>query len=382
MRAPTVPRAAPGWFLDRPVGLKIGTALGTLAVVAVGLTGLAADRIGQLRDAEQVLYSDTVLPLTELSEIQRSFQGDRARVIQYGIADVATREELRTELAERRIEIQALIDAYRPRAVDEAAFGEFEEQLAAYYALAEAAAVPARGRRRPAGLRRRSSRSRSGRRRRPWSSRCRPENVAQSELAADARGRRPRGRRSRRARRAVERPRPSASSPPRRWPSGWSAGSSRTVRSVQRSLEGMAAGDLTVAPDARRPGRARPDGGGARRGAQATLREVIVVRRRLRRRGRGLVGGAVGVVGADRGVGAGDQRAGRRRRRRGRGGVAQRADRRRRRRGDGRVDPGDRAERERGRPGRRGGGGRGGDDDGDGGQAGRVVARRSATSSR
>jgi methyl-accepting chemotaxis protein len=131
-----------GWFTDLPVGVKVATSLGTLAVVAAGVTGVAADRIAQLRDAEQVLYTDTVLPLTELSEIQRSFQGDRARVIQYAIADVATRQELRTELAERRGDIQDQIDAYRPRAVDAEAFAEFEAQLDTYYAMAEQQLFP------------------------------------------------------------------------------------------------------------------------------------------------------------------------------------------------------------------------------------------------
>src|SRR4051812_9366190 len=130
------------WFLDRPVAVKVGTALGLLAVVAVGLTGVAADKIGQLRDAEQVLYTDTVLPLTELSEIQRSFQGDRARVIQYAIADVATRQELRTELTERRGDIQDQIDTYRPQAVDAEAFAEFEAQLGTYHSMAEQQLFP------------------------------------------------------------------------------------------------------------------------------------------------------------------------------------------------------------------------------------------------
>src|SRR5829696_7584717 len=120
MRPIPLSRAAAGWFLDRPVAVKVGAALGCLTVVAVGLTGLAADRIGQLRDAEGVLYTDTVLPLTELSEIQRSFQGGRARIIQYAIADTATRQELRTELTERRVEINEQMDAYRPKAVDAA----------------------------------------------------------------------------------------------------------------------------------------------------------------------------------------------------------------------------------------------------------------------
>ena len=272
MPAFAAPRAATGWFLDRPVGLKIGTALGTLAVVAVGLTGLAADRIGQLRDAEHVLYNDTVLSLTELSEIQRSFQGDRARVIQYAIADVATREELRTELSERRLEIQALIDAYRPRAVDDASFAAFEEQLATYYALAEEQLFP---------LADADDLLSYGvffqEQIRPQTTAVveplQAENVAQSELAAD--------------RAAADRA-DAQSALTVLWSAllvGVVVASAltfwvvrrlvRTVRSVQRSLEGMAAGDLTVAPDA-----ADDDEIGQMAAsldaAQSTLREVIV----------------------------------------------------------------------------------------------------------
>ena len=67
--------------------------------------------------------------------------------------------------------------------------------------------------------------------------------------------------------------------------------------------------------------------------------------RRLGRGGRRRVGGAVGVLAADRGRCRGDLGAGRRRLRCRRRGVAQRADRRRRRRADGRLDPRDRRAR-------------------------------------
>jgi methyl-accepting chemotaxis protein len=264
-------RALTGWFTDRPVGLKIGTALGTLALVAVGMTGLAADRIAQLRDAEHVLYTDTVLPLTELSEIQRSFQGDRARVIQYGIADVATRQELRTDLAERRKDITDQIDAYRPKAVDTASFAEFEKQLAAYYALAGQTLFPLAD----AGDAAAFSTVFQEQVRPQTTALVEPlqaENVAQSELAA--------------TRAAADR-----EDAERALAVLWivlGAGVVlaaaltfwvvrrlvRTVRSVQASLEAMAQGDLTVEPDARD----RDELGrmaGALTDAQATLREVM-----------------------------------------------------------------------------------------------------------
>jgi len=272
-----MPRFAPPpvltrWFLDRPVAVKVGAALGLLAVVAIGLTGVAADKIGQLRDAEQVLYSDTVLPLTELSEIQRSFQGDRARVIQYGFADAGTRATLRDELAERRLEIQALLDRYRPGAVDPTAFGTFEEQLAAYYSLVETKLFPLAD----AGNQKAFGALFQDQVRPQTTAVVEPlqvENVAQSDLAA---------------KRAASDQKEAHSALVLLWSLlgvGIVAAAGlafwvvrrlvRTVGSVQRSLTGMAAGDLTVAPVARdrdELGRMAT----ALTAAQATLREVIV----------------------------------------------------------------------------------------------------------
>ena len=79
----------------------------------------------------------------------------------------------------------------------------------------------------------------------------------------------------------------------------------RTVRSVQRSAEAMAAGDLTVAT-----GVTSQDELGqmaaALDSAQVSLREVLSSVVVVGRRGGGVVGGAVGVLGADLGVGRGD----------------------------------------------------------------------------
>jgi methyl-accepting chemotaxis protein len=130
------------WTVDRPIAVKFGAAVLALALVAVSVAGLAAIRIAALRDSGEAMYSRTVVPLTELSEIQRSFQGDRARVIQYGIADADTRAELRTDLTDRRGDITDQISAYTPDAADPASLAEFEKQLAAYYTLAENTLFP------------------------------------------------------------------------------------------------------------------------------------------------------------------------------------------------------------------------------------------------
>ena len=105
---------ASSWFTDRPVAVKLAAVVGTMASVAGLIAVLALNGVDELHDGEQRLYSEVVEPMDTLGAIQRSFQGDRARVIQYAIADVATRQELRTELTERRGDIQDQLVPVRP----------------------------------------------------------------------------------------------------------------------------------------------------------------------------------------------------------------------------------------------------------------------------
>jgi len=122
---------------NRPLGLKIGAAIGLMAVAALVTGLLAVQRIGSLRDGQAQLYTENVAPMVVLGEIQRAFQGDRARITQYGMADDETREVLRTELTERRLEIQALIDDYAPFEIDPAGMADFRTKLDAFYAASE-----------------------------------------------------------------------------------------------------------------------------------------------------------------------------------------------------------------------------------------------------
>ena len=79
-----------------------------------GVTGLAVDRIARAARRRAACCTRTVLAARQPRD-PASFQGDRVRVIQYDVADAATRADLRTDLDERRTELQALLDAYRSR---------------------------------------------------------------------------------------------------------------------------------------------------------------------------------------------------------------------------------------------------------------------------
>jgi methyl-accepting chemotaxis protein len=132
-----------GWVADRPVAVKIGATVGLLGLVAVGLTGLATARISDLRDDQQTLYTGRVEPLTQLSGVQRSFQGDRARYITYIAVDAASRTALLTELAERQDTLQDQLAAYEPVATSPAEFATLTADLDDWYAVATQQLVPA-----------------------------------------------------------------------------------------------------------------------------------------------------------------------------------------------------------------------------------------------
>ncbi|RYV51966.1 methyl-accepting chemotaxis protein [Pengzhenrongella frigida] len=107
-----------------------------MAAAAVGVGVVAVGAVSTLKATGQEMYDGRVVSLQQLTEIQRSYQGDRARVIQYGIADEATRAELATELVERQSDLATLLDGYRPSAVDPQGVEAIETALTAYYAAA------------------------------------------------------------------------------------------------------------------------------------------------------------------------------------------------------------------------------------------------------
>jgi methyl-accepting chemotaxis protein len=140
--APPAGRRSGGWFADRPIGVKIGAALAVLAAVAIGMTVLAVSRINAL-DAAATRINDNVGTLADLANIQRSWQGDRARFNTYPLADVQTRTALLADLADRRTTIEGQLDAYAEVTVNKEAFEVFQGHVEEYYAVADAQLIPA-----------------------------------------------------------------------------------------------------------------------------------------------------------------------------------------------------------------------------------------------
>jgi methyl-accepting chemotaxis protein len=139
---PAARTARARWFADRPVGVKIGAALAVLAIVACALTVLAVQRIGTLADAGDTLYEDSIVPLNQLGEAQRTFQGDRSRYNLYGLSDDATRATLAPDLAERRELFVEQWEAYVATLNDPADVASLQEAIDAYYAVVDTQLVP------------------------------------------------------------------------------------------------------------------------------------------------------------------------------------------------------------------------------------------------
>jgi methyl-accepting chemotaxis protein len=142
MSTSAVPVRSGGWFADRPIGVKIGAAVAVLAVVAVAMTVLAVLRIGSL-NAAAARINGNVVTLADLANIQRSWQGDRARYTAYPLADPQTRAALLTDLAERRETIEGQLDAYAEVTVNKEAFEVFRGHVDQYYVVAQGQLVPA-----------------------------------------------------------------------------------------------------------------------------------------------------------------------------------------------------------------------------------------------
>jgi methyl-accepting chemotaxis protein len=127
------------WVADRPLSVKLGAVVGLMALVAVLTAVLAVNGVQSLRDGEAKLYQENVEPLVALGAIQRSFQGDRVRIVSYNVADAETRVALRKDLAERQTALQGLLTEYDGSQADDAAWTAFTQGIAAYYQSADKA---------------------------------------------------------------------------------------------------------------------------------------------------------------------------------------------------------------------------------------------------
>lgn len=113
-------------------------ALLTLAVAGV-IAAAAQSQVAALRHDSQDRHviTNAVEAQAAFTTIRRQFQGDRALVDRYVVADLHTRTALREELTKRQATMATLIERYRPHVANAAAFAAFTASLTSYYDKAE-----------------------------------------------------------------------------------------------------------------------------------------------------------------------------------------------------------------------------------------------------
>jgi len=120
------------WFSDRSIAVKIGACLGLLAAVAVGLSAMAADRLGQLSDQQRRMYVESTTPLTELITLTRDFGGVRARVAVLPSLPPDEQESADGDLETFVATVRDDMSTYQQEASDRVAFAQIEQQLGNY----------------------------------------------------------------------------------------------------------------------------------------------------------------------------------------------------------------------------------------------------------
>ncbi|SCX42995.1 methyl-accepting chemotaxis protein [Klenkia marina] len=125
------------WISDRPVAVKIGAIVVVVCVLAAALTGLAVSRLSYLRAEANDLYHGHIVQLVALGELQRAYQGDRARYAGYALLSPEDRVTMTAELAERRTDIDQKIEDYGSYAIDADAWAQFRSDLSTYYTIAD-----------------------------------------------------------------------------------------------------------------------------------------------------------------------------------------------------------------------------------------------------
>ncbi|WP_448641645.1 methyl-accepting chemotaxis protein [Geodermatophilus sp. URMC 63] len=105
-------RRRSGWFANRPIAVKILSLLAFSASVGVVLCLVAVGRISALDESQRDMYEGHVVALSDLDSIQAAFEELRQGYTSYFLADTATRTGLGAQIAEGQEALAALVDDY------------------------------------------------------------------------------------------------------------------------------------------------------------------------------------------------------------------------------------------------------------------------------
>jgi methyl-accepting chemotaxis protein len=114
MSAPAAPPAVrrARWFADRPIAVKILATIAFSASVGVLLCLVAVGRISALDESQRDMYQGHVVALSDLDSIQATYEGIRQEYTAYFLADPVTRTAITATVAEARAVLDEQVSAY------------------------------------------------------------------------------------------------------------------------------------------------------------------------------------------------------------------------------------------------------------------------------
>ena len=136
-------RRRAGWFANRSIAFKILSMITFSASVGVLLCVVAVGRIDALAAAERSLYEGHVVAFSDLDAIQNTYEGIRQGYTAYYLADPQTRLALQGQIAEGRTALAAQVDAYAGITENDALFGTLSDAIDGYFGISDGQLVAA-----------------------------------------------------------------------------------------------------------------------------------------------------------------------------------------------------------------------------------------------
>jgi len=119
------------------IGVKLGAVVAVLAAVAAVLSGVASNRMLALSAQQDEIYRASAIPLNGLIEITRQYAAVRVRVYKAVVADPADFPTVLKEYGEKRDLLTAALEAYQPEASSPKAFDTINTSAAGYLQRAD-----------------------------------------------------------------------------------------------------------------------------------------------------------------------------------------------------------------------------------------------------
>jgi methyl-accepting chemotaxis protein len=129
-------------FADRPVGAKFGAVVALLALAATGLTVLATTRLNTLDAQQDVMFSESVTPLSTMGRLGLAAAAVKIKYVRLPMTEGADREKTVSGLQDSRDEVSGMIAelAANPASADGAA--QIEAAFEPYYAIIDDRYLP------------------------------------------------------------------------------------------------------------------------------------------------------------------------------------------------------------------------------------------------